>query len=252
MDLKGKVALVTGGASGHGREYCKELFKQGCKIAICDINADAGEDLLHQLSKNVKDRVIYIPCDVTDYMQFEEAFQTTISQLGGVDIVINNAAVMNDRLWELEVDVNLNGVIRGLLLAFRFLGKDRGGPGGIVVNAGSSCCKTPLVSLPVFTATKHAVAALTRCYGDAYHVNLTGIKVVALCPTPTESEIGGDPRKRILSGEYEQAWLRDTSCSVPVKPEKLGKALVEVIQSAKSGTSWLVSNDHPPKEIPLL
>ncbi|ENN73601.1 15-hydroxyprostaglandin dehydrogenase [NAD(+)] [Dendroctonus ponderosae] len=250
MDLKGKVALVTGGASGHGREYCKELFKQGCKIAVCDINVEAGDDLLQQLSKNVKDRVIFIPCDVTDYMQFEEAFQTTISRLGGVDIVINNASVMNDRLWELEVDVNLNGVIRGLLLAFRFMGKDRGGPGGIVVNAGSSCCRNPLVSLPVYTATKHAVAALTRCYGDLYHVNLTGIKVISICPTPTETEMGGDPRKRILSGEYEQAWLSDTSNSAPVKPERLGKILTELIQNAKSGSSWLVCNDHPPKELP--
>lgn len=51
--------------------------------------------------------VIFNPCDVTDYMQFEEAFQATISKLGGVDIVVNNASVMNDRLWELEVDVNL-------------------------------------------------------------------------------------------------------------------------------------------------
>ncbi|KAI4471349.1 15-hydroxyprostaglandin dehydrogenase [nad(+)] [Holotrichia oblita] len=107
MDLKGKVALVTGGASGYGREYCVELLKQGCKVSICDINSDAGEDLLHDLSKQAQDRVIFCPCDVTDYQQYEEAFQTTISKLGGVDIVINNASVMNDRLWELEVDVNL-------------------------------------------------------------------------------------------------------------------------------------------------
>ncbi|KAL1517481.1 hypothetical protein ABEB36_001243 [Hypothenemus hampei] len=251
MDLKGKVALVTGGACGYGREFCKELFKQGCKISICDINTNAGEELLHSLTKKAKDRVIFVPCDVTDYMQFDEAFQKTISQLGSVDIVINNASVMNDRLWELEVDVNLNGVIRGVLLAFRFLGKDRGGSGGVVVNIGSTCCKNPLVSLPVFTATKQAVVALTRCYGDPYHVNLTGIKVVSLCPTPTETEISGDPRKRIMSGEYEQAWQRDTANYSPVRPEKLAKALLDVIQEAKSGTSWLVSNDQSMKELIL-
>lgn len=47
-------------------------------MAICDINAEAGEDLLHQLSKNVKDRVIFIPCDVTDYMQFEGMFSKQV------------------------------------------------------------------------------------------------------------------------------------------------------------------------------
>lgn len=102
-------------------------------------------------------------------------------------------------------------------MAFRFLGKDRGGPGGVVVNIGSSSSTHPLVSLPVFTATKHAVAALTRCYGDQYHVNLTGVRVVALCSSPTESSLAGDPRKRLLSGEYEQAWHRDMANTLTAK-----------------------------------
>lgn len=110
-----------------------------------------------------------------------------------------------------------NGVIRGLLLAFRFLGKDRGGSGGVVVNAGSSCSSHPLVSLPVFTATKHAVAALTRSYGDQYHVKLTGVRVISVCPSPTENALTGDPRKRILSTEYEQAWQSDIANTSPIR-----------------------------------
>lgn len=85
------------------------------------------------------------------------------------------------------------------------------------MNTGSSCSVRPLVSLPVFTATKHAIAALTRSYGDQYHVNLTGVRVVSLCPSPTEAALTGDPRKRILSGEYEQAWQRDIGSTVAVK-----------------------------------
>lgn len=249
MDLKGKVVLVTGGASGQGKEFCKELFKQGCKVSICDINIDEGEELLHHLSKIARDRVIFCPCDVTDYPQFEEAFQTTISKLGGIDIVINNASVMNDRLWELEVDVNLNGVIRGLLLAYRFMGKDRGGSGGVVVNVGSSSSVRHFVSLPVFTATKHAVAALTKSYGDVYHFNLTGVRVIAVCSAPSEVTLSGDPRKRILSGEYEQAWQRDVSTAVTVKMDYLARAMAEIIQKAPSGTSWLVEGSAAPKEI---
>ncbi|XP_022907849.1 15-hydroxyprostaglandin dehydrogenase [NAD(+)]-like [Onthophagus taurus] len=252
MDLKGKVALVTGGASGYGREYCIELLKHGCKVSICDINSELGEDLLHELAKDGKDSVIFCPCDVTDYQQYDEAFQTTISKLGGVDIVINNASVMNDRLWELEVDVNLNGVIRGLLLAFRFLGKDRGGSGGVVVNGGSSCSSHPLVSLPVFTATKHAVAALTRSYGDPYHMNLTGVRVISVCPTPPERVVlSGDSRKRLLSGEYEQAWKKDISETIPVKSEYVAKCVIDLIKKAPSGTSWLIEKTKPPQELSI-
>lgn len=102
-------------------------------------------------------------------------------------------------------------------MAFRFLGKDRGGPGGVVVNIGSTSSAQPIVSLPVFTATKHAVAALTRSYGNSYHVNLTGVRVVALCPSPSESVTTGDARKRLLSSEYEHAWQKDIARTCPPK-----------------------------------
>ncbi|XP_018325935.1 15-hydroxyprostaglandin dehydrogenase [NAD(+)]-like isoform X2 [Agrilus planipennis] len=207
--------------------------------------------MVHNLSKIAKDRVIFCPCDVTDYPQFEEAFQTTISKLGGVDIVINNASLMNDRLWELEVDVNLNGIIRGLLLAYRFMGRDRGGCGGIVINAGASSSAHPMISLPVFTATKHAVAALTSCYGDKLHVNLTGVKVIAICPAPTEAHLAADPRKRLLSGEYEQAWHADISNTMPVKCEYVAKTLIDLLKKAPSGSSWLVENGQLPKQMSL-
>ena len=97
------------------------------------------------------------------------------------------------------------------------MGRDRGGSGGVVINSGSSCSSHPLISLPVFTATKQAVSALTRTYGDQYHVNLTGVKVIAVCPSPAEAALQGDARKRLLSGEYEQAWKKDIGNTVPIK-----------------------------------
>lgn len=108
-------------------------------------------------------------------------------------------------------------MIRGLLLAFRFLGKDRGGPGGVVVNGGASSSAYPLISLPIFTATKHAVAALTKTYGDLHHFNLTGVRVVGLCPSPPEDIVVGDPRRRLMSSEYEPAWQRDVGQVTAVK-----------------------------------
>ncbi|GLV42279.1 Photoreceptor dehydrogenase [Carabus blaptoides fortunei] len=253
MDFKGKVALVTGGAAGIGRAYCEELLKQGCKVSICDINSDAGDEMIEQLgNKYGKDKVLFCPCDVTDYMQFEEAFQITISTFGGVDCVINNAGVMNDRFWELEVDVNLNGVIRGMLLAFRFMGRDRGGRGGIVINTGSNVCVRPYVSIPIYTATKHAIVGLTRAYGAQYHVNLTGVKVIAICPSATDSSLVTDVKKQLLSPDYENAWKQDTANSVPQKAEHVAKALIQVLQKGNSGSCWLVENSQPPKEIPPL
>lgn len=78
------------------------------KVSICDLDSDAGDNATEELGQKFgKDRVYFCHCDVTDYMQYEEAFQTTISEFDRLDIVVNNAEIMNDKFWELEVDVNL-------------------------------------------------------------------------------------------------------------------------------------------------
>ena len=99
-------------------------------MSICDLDSDAGENACDILGKAYgKEKVLFCHCDVTDYVQYEEAFQTTLAEFDNIDIVINNAEIMNDKFWELEVDVNLNGSIRGTLLALQFLGK-----GIIIIN----------------------------------------------------------------------------------------------------------------------
>lgn len=126
---------------------------------------------------------------------FTESFEATLSAYGKIDIVVNNAGIMNDRFWELEVDINLvskkklllfiikinlkninlcfyhqNGVIRGTLLAQRYLGIDRGYGGGVVVNTGSNCSINPYVSVPIYSATKSAIVSLTRAFGVSFQI----------------------------------------------------------------------------------
>ncbi|XP_074111320.1 15-hydroxyprostaglandin dehydrogenase [NAD(+)]-like isoform X1 [Cotesia typhae] len=250
MELKGRVALVTGGSSGIGRAFVEELLNQGAKVTICDINAEEGEKLANGLAlRHGKDRVLYCQCDVTDYPQFEESFRITISTFGHIDILINNAGIMNDRFWELEVDINLNGVIRGMLLAQRYLGIDKGGRGGIVINTGSNVSLNPYVSVPIYSATKAAIVSLTRAFGDKYHVDLTGVKVMSLCPSTTDSNLVRDVGKQLLSPRYEDAWRRDTASCIPQKAEHVSKALVHVLANGKSGSVWLVENGQPVREI---
>ncbi|KAH0946942.1 hypothetical protein HN011_001222 [Eciton burchellii] len=250
MEIKGQVALVTGAASGIGKAYAIELLNQGAKVAICDINTEEGEKLVETLAaKYGKDRVIFSQCDVTDYPQFEESFQTTIAEFGHIDIVINNAGIMNDRFWELEVDINLNGVIRGTLLAQRFMGTDRGGQGGIVINTGSNVSVNPYVSVPIYSATKAAIVSFTRAFGDQYHVDLTGVKVMALCPSATDTKLVRDINRKLLLTRYEDAWQRDTASSVLQRAEHVAKSLIHVLDTGKSGSVWMVEKDQPPHEM---
>lgn len=164
------------------------VFCRHPKVTICDLDSDAGENALDELSELYgKGHVMFCHCDVTDYVQYEESFQATISEFDGLDIVVNNAEIMNDKFWELEVDVNLvrekrkkkcnksincdfmctyqNGAIRGTLLALQYLGKDKNGRGGVVINIGAAVSFRPQISTPIYTATKHAVLALSRSCG---------------------------------------------------------------------------------------
>ncbi|XP_060818997.1 15-hydroxyprostaglandin dehydrogenase [NAD(+)]-like [Bombus pascuorum] len=250
MDVKGRVALVTGAASGIGKSCAVELLNEGAMVSICDINSEEGEKLAETLStEHGKDRVIFCQCDVTDYSQFEESFQTTFATFGHIDIVVNNAGIMNDRFWELEVDINVNGVIRGTLLAQRFMGTDRGGQGGIVVNIGSNVSINPYASVPIYSATKAAIVNFTRAFGHQYHVDLTGVKVMALCPSATDSKLLGDVSKQLLWARYVDAWLRDVASSVPQRSEHVAKALIQILNTGKSGSVWLVEKDQPAHEI---
>ncbi|GFG40408.1 hypothetical protein Cfor_07242, partial [Coptotermes formosanus] len=167
MDPADKVALVTGGANGIGLAICHELLQHEVKgVAICDIDGELGQRRLQELTEKYgPGRVIFIQVDVRNYQQFEEAFQRTIETFGTLDIVINNAGILNDVEWEKEVDINLNGVIRGMFLAFQYMGQNHNKKGGVVVNIASILGLDPNEVAPVYSGIKQAVVGLTRAFG---------------------------------------------------------------------------------------
>ncbi|KAL1128947.1 hypothetical protein AAG570_013481, partial [Ranatra chinensis] len=221
------------------------------QVSICDLDEEAGEDLVLQFnSKFGHTRALFCLCDVTDYPQFEAAFQSTVSVFGGLDIVVNNAGIFNDRFWELEVDVNLNGVIRGTLLAHRFMGRDRGGRGGTVIITASTLGLMPCACVPIYTATKHAIIGFTRSFGDPFHMNLSGIRVMALCPGATRTEANiEDMKKGLMSPAFEPVWRRDFE-NRPFQPvQNVSRALIHVLMKGSSGSIWTVENQNPPREV---
>ncbi|XP_058058379.1 15-hydroxyprostaglandin dehydrogenase [NAD(+)]-like [Anopheles bellator] len=248
MDLKNKTALVTGAATGLGRAFSEELLKHGARVLICDLDSDAGELAVEELGKQYGSRVLFFHCDVTDYIQFEEAFEYADSMLRGIDIVINNAEIMNDNFWELEVDVNLNGAIRGTLLAQKFMGAGRAGDGGVLVNIGSGVSLRPQLSTPIYTATKHAILGLTKACGDPFHYNETKVRAFAYCPGPIEHP--SSHNKRFMVPAFEKAKDIDMTGVQWQKMEHVAKELIPLIKNAPSGTIWSVAGGKPPKEIP--
>ncbi|XP_063233161.1 15-hydroxyprostaglandin dehydrogenase [NAD(+)]-like [Bacillus rossius redtenbacheri] len=108
MNLKGKVALVTGAASGIGLDYIKIMFDNGLKhAAMLDFNLQAGAAAAEQLNRQFgADSTLFVACDASDMQQLEDDFNKAMNKFKKIDIVVNNAGIMRDSEWEKEIALN--------------------------------------------------------------------------------------------------------------------------------------------------
>ncbi|KAJ8276757.1 hypothetical protein COCON_G00085090 [Conger conger] len=184
MALSGKVALVTGAGQGLGKGFSDILLKNGATVALLDINETVGKSAKADFDKEYgEDRTIFLKCDVTSDEQLKDAFQKTIKRFGRINIMSNNAGIVDETNWEKMVAINLNAVIRGTYLALQHMKKDTGGEGGVIVNTASIAGLAPFLLLPVYAAAKHAVVGFSRSVADASMMSGYGVRINTLCPT---------------------------------------------------------------------
>uniref|UniRef100_A0A7R9D9E5 15-hydroxyprostaglandin dehydrogenase [NAD(+)] n=1 Tax=Timema poppense TaxID=170557 RepID=A0A7R9D9E5_TIMPO len=171
MDPDCKVAIVTGGATGIGYSAAYKLLKHGAKcVVISSRRKEKGVEAVEKLNGRFgKDKALFIQGDVNDEKHFRCLFEEAIGRYGQVDVLFNNAGMMNDKNWQLAVDTNLTSLIRGNFLAFEYMGKNNNHHGGIVVNNASIVGLQTLHGAPVYSATKFGVIGVTRNLGHEYH-----------------------------------------------------------------------------------
>ena len=164
MRLKDKTTLVTGAASGFGREIARRFAREGAKVAVVDINGDgAGE-----VAREIGDAAIAAACDVSKGDDTAAAFQTAVEAFGGVDIVVNNAGTSHPNGPLLDVDyetfrriyaVNVDSIFHMTHVAVPHW---RGNGGGVMINVGSTAGIRPRPGLTWYNSTKGAVHLLTK------------------------------------------------------------------------------------------
>ena len=183
MSLKGKAAIVTGGARGIGLGIAKRLAADGASIALVDLNADQLADAARQFTDT---RVITITADVTDRQQVIDAIDRTAEELGSFDIMVNNAGIAQVQpiaeITEAEMDkihaVNVKGVLWGIQAAAARFKKD--GARGKIINAASIAAHEGYPMLGAYCSAKFAVRALTQVAAKEFASD--GITVNAYCP----------------------------------------------------------------------
>ncbi|XP_028838424.1 15-hydroxyprostaglandin dehydrogenase [NAD(+)]-like [Denticeps clupeoides] len=183
MALEGKVALVTGAARGIGKALTEILLQNGAKVALLDVDKNAGQEAVSAFDEEFgAGRSVFCCCDVSSEVQFRDAFEKSTQLFGGLDIICNNAGIVNESDWEKAVAVNLNGVIRGTFLALELMKKENGGRGGVIVNIASMAGLGPHAVAPVYTASKHGVVGFSRAIAEASTVLGYGVRINVLCP----------------------------------------------------------------------
>ncbi|XP_047003548.1 15-hydroxyprostaglandin dehydrogenase [NAD(+)]-like [Schistocerca americana] len=252
MELQGKVAIVTGGASGIGLEMVKHLLQAGLKgVAILDMAEAVGKAAVSQMESEFgAKRAIFIRADVTKADQFKEAFKKASTTFGGLDIVINNAGVLNEDNWELTIAVNVAAVMRGTLLALEAMGPDRGGRGGAVLNVASILGLSAIAGAPAYVTSKHAVVGLVRSFGMPYHWERTGVRVMALCPGVTETPLvagAGGPQMSSMG----QLAAQELAELPQQKSDAVARAAVEVLRRGENGSLWVSEGGQPAYQVAI-
>ena len=184
-DITGKVALVTGAGRGIGQAIAARLASDGADVAVLDMKAENCADTVAKIEE-IGRKAIAIGADVTDRDAVFAAVEQTEKELGGFDIIVNNAGIAQvqplDEVTPEEVDqilgVNIKGVLWGIQGAARsFVAR---GVKGRIISAASIAAHDGFEMLSVYSATKFAVRALTQAAAKEYAAQ--GITVTAYCP----------------------------------------------------------------------
>lgn len=211
-DVAGKVAFVTGGASGMGLAMVRSFTAAGMKVAVADIEQKALDRVAEEFAGS-NSEVLTLALDVTDRAAMAQAADATEEAFGKVHVVCNNAGVavggpvdeMSYADWDWVLGVNLGGVVNGVQTFAQRM--EAHGEGGHFVNTASMAGHLAVPGLSVYTTSKFAVVGMSEVMRT--DLAAKGIGVSVLCPGVVRTGIfeSGRNRPASLAGERDTASL---------------------------------------------
>ena len=227
MDLRDKVAIVTGGASGIGRATTLKLAEAGAVVVAADLNDEAGTAVAEQVGGH------FVHVDVADLDSNRAMVDFAVERAGGVDMAFLNAGVSTGcgvgddfdlELYRRAMGANLDGVVFGTQAVLPAL-RERGG--GAIVATASLAGLTGMPMDVIYTANKHAVVGFVRGLGPALEGD--GIRVNAICPGFAESALVQPIREGLIQEGFQ------------IMPaEDVAEIVVNLFAGEMAGEVWFV------------
>ena len=180
IDLKNKVAVVTGASQGLGEALAKRLDEEGCKVVVCDINYDGAQ----KVASSLKDAMA-LAVDVTNYEQLQQAAKTVIEKYGQVDILISNAAIvksgdifsLSPEAFALVTNINLNGYFNTVKAFAPYMLERKYGS---IIQINSKSGRKGSFKNGAYASSKFGGVGLTQSL--ALEFAEAGVRVNCICP----------------------------------------------------------------------
>ena len=235
--LEGKVAVITGAASGIGAATAKTFVEQGARVVLGDIQDQAGAELAEALGGS--DTAIFRHCNVTSEAEVEALVNAAVSEFGKIDVMFNCAGIVGAvgpmsttpaEEWKLTIDIMVHGVFYGMKHASRCM-KEAGS--GSIISMSSTAGVMGGLGPHAYTAAKHAVVGMTR--NLAAEVGGFGVRVNCIAPAGMATPMVAD----VITGDHHK--LEETIAALAEGSPLKGRAgLAEDVANA---ALWLASEE---------
>jgi D-xylose 1-dehydrogenase len=221
--LRGRVVVVTGGASGIGEAMVEAFSANGSRVAFIDIQADAAQRLIARLHKSNAPAPVFMHCDLADVSALQAAVETVVHELGPIAVLVNNAGndtrhsleEVTPESWDRTIALNLR---HQFFMAQAVVPGMRRAGGGSIINMSSISWVIPSTNLPVYVTAKAGIVGMTRTL--AHELGRDNIRVNCIMPGAVLTE----RQKRLwFTPEYEAEVLASQALKRLILPEEVAR-----------------------------
>lgn len=256
INLSGKTVFITGASRGIGEAAARKAAGYGANVVL----VARGTSDIERISTEIGDKALALTCDVSDYDSVKEAIDTTVAHFGGLDVLVNNAGVIDPiariedtspDAWGKVIDINIKGVYHCMHAAHPALLKaaasTNDGGRSVIINVSSGAAQGALEGWAHYCATKAAVASLTRCANKEWNEN--GISVIGLSPGTVATDMMRSIKKSGINAVSDIDW------EVHISPDWVGEAICWLTTDAArqfDGTDFTIKTDEGRKLVGLI